>query len=132
MFCSKCGKEIPADSLYCPYCGAKQEIQTQKSEEKPSEETAPEPEFDEADAPEERPEDHTTYLFAVLSLVFGALGGLLGVLFGVLTLLRKPNNQEKAMAIVGIACFILWLIGLAIYLALILLGVIPLPETKLV
>ena len=27
MFCTKCGKEISDDSLYCKYCGEKQDIQ---------------------------------------------------------------------------------------------------------
>lgn len=25
MYCNKCGKELPKESLYCPYCGGKQE-----------------------------------------------------------------------------------------------------------
>jgi len=27
MFCRKCGKEIPNDSIYCPHCGEKSEAQ---------------------------------------------------------------------------------------------------------
>lgn len=45
MFCNQCGKEIPDDTTFCPYCGAKQEsIETAQAAAQPVEPVQPMPE----------------------------------------------------------------------------------------
>ena len=45
MFCNQCGKEIPDDTMFCPYCGAKQEsIETAPTAAQPVEPVQPMPE----------------------------------------------------------------------------------------
>ena len=34
MYCYHCGKEIPDDSIYCPYCGSEQKHGGTEQEEK--------------------------------------------------------------------------------------------------
>jgi hypothetical protein len=125
MFCKKCGKRIPDDATYCPYCGEKVDpvIDEGTSNENPyMNQTGETP-----SSPETK-----TRVFAILSLVFGALGGLLGLIFGILGLTRHPNNQEKAMCIVGISLWVCWVIYFVVYVELVLSGKIQDPYKLLV
>lgn len=75
-FCIKCGKEIQDDSVFCPFCGSKQESENQKetvnqepieNQKQKTEETAQKKEKDEVS-----PKSRTITL--VLALIVGFLG----------------------------------------------------------
>ncbi len=141
--CKNCGSNIPSDSSYCPKCGFKvedaislndyasndpyhsaneeeiveaervgveeEERETKKETEK---ENAPSPSLDNGGL------DH---VFAILSLVFGALGGLLSIAFGVLVLTSKTASKEdKKKAYIGLglctAWFVLFFVLIAVFL----------------
>src|SRR5574344_1669366 len=129
MFCPHCGKEIPSDSRYCPYCGEKvPPLEGEVHEEKkPEEDFREEQSFNSSADHPLYVNDQTTHTFAVLSLVFGALGGLLGPIFAILVLSRKPSNQDKAMAIVSLAVTVFWFILGLVYAVLIAEGKLPNP-----
>jgi DNA-directed RNA polymerase subunit RPC12/RpoP len=186
MFCSHCGKEIPSDSVYCPYCGAKQtlekseekkDIETPKEEDEPtsssfnpddygrsdtptsspnqetsSSRNGPRPEdYLPGGAPEETPHENfqapeseenpetapsfdeearresTTHLLCNLTLIFGVIGTIAAIPLGIIALTRKPNNHDKALAIVGLAVYVLWLAFEIVYLVLIYKGIVPNP-----
>ena len=132
MFCSHCGKKIPSDSQYCPYCGSKVTPETDASANPTEEKKRPE-DYEEQSSysyNNDHPlyvNDQTTHTFAILRLVFGALGGLLGPIFAILVLSRKPSNQDKAMAIVSLSVTLFWFILGIVYAILIAEGKVPNP-----
>jgi hypothetical protein len=126
MYCYHCGKEIPDDSIYCPYCGSEQKHGGTEQEEKTEGFYQEAPEYDHH-AEQMASYAHTTHVFSILALVFGAIGGLIGPIFGIISLTRHPSNQDKAMDIVGISCYVLWMIFAVVYAILIVEGVVPNP-----
>jgi len=139
MYCYHCGKEIPDDSIYCPYCGSEQKKTEAPHEDKSQgfyQETPHDDKnegfYQETPGNDQHAEQmlayaHTTHVFSILALVFGAIGGLIGPIFGIISLTRHPNNQDKAMDIVGISCYVLWVIFAVVYAILIVEGVVPNP-----
>src|SRR5574344_41082 len=99
MYCYHCGKEIPDDSVYCPYCGSEQK-KTETPHEEKSEGFYQETPENDQHAEQMLAYAHTTHVFSILALVFGAIGGLIGPIFGIISLTRHPSNQDKAMDIV--------------------------------
>jgi hypothetical protein len=116
MYCRHCGKEIPSDSTYCPYCGSRQDEMRDDS-------------YQSASAYSQRPLGDKSHTFALLSLIFGALGGLLGLVFGLLGLTSSPNKSDKVMDIVGISLWVGWMVFAIVYFALVAEGKIPSPYT---
>ena len=95
MYCNKCGKEIPDESVFCPECGAKVEKLPP-----PAVGTCP---------PAEEVSSGMNIGIIVASLFVPLVGIVMGIIY-----MRDPNPKKKAAGNtwlwVGIWSFIFWLI----------------------
>ena len=84
-YCSHCGAEVKDEAVVCVHCGCS--LETEKEE---------------------------SSVFAILAIVFGALGGWLGLVFGVIGLATYKNPSNKTKCKIGIALWAVWLVILVI------------------
>jgi len=96
-YCSKCGKELNDETEYCPYCGAEQYAAVSR----PSEETA----------------QNESSTLGVLSIVFGALGGLLGLVLSIIGLSTYKNETNRTYCKIGLGLCCMWVFILVIVFA---------------
>ena len=52
--------------------------------------------------------------FAIAALIFGLLGGWLGLLFGIIGLCKYKESGNRAMCVVGIVAWIVWVVILIV------------------
>lgn len=95
-YCSKCGSEINDEAVVCPKCGCETELGRQNRLPKS--------------------DSNGAKICGILSIFFGAFGGVLGILFGVICLAIDKEKKYKNLAIVGIGLSVIVII-LAIYLS---------------
>ena len=55
--------------------------------------------------------------FAVLSLIFGLLGGWLGLLFGIIGLCKYKETGNRTMCVIGIIAWVIWVVVLIVIYA---------------
>ena len=123
MKCSCCGKEILQSDRLCSHCGQNNEYYVEPVVTNP----VVQPRNNEYYNPNRHTNNtnNTTYVyvqqkaqvntepnctFAVLSLVFGLLGGWLGLVFGIIGLTKYHHSGKKSMCIIGIVAWAAWLI----------------------
>lgn len=117
-FCNKCGKEIPVNSEFCPYCGTSQpKIQTDKNEAK-SEPVEAEPSKQSVQNNIEQPtpvENSQTgnnthigigWLCAAVSL-FVPIVGVAGIILGALAL-GKSEKKTAAIVLIVFSCLFMY------------------------
>ena len=95
--CPFCASMMNVNCNYCPGCGSPMNIhEIQENSSRESNST--------------NPNDNI-----VLSLVFGALGGLLGLVFGFYGLFNKRSGKNtKILCWIGITLFFLWIVALVV------------------
>lgn len=95
MFCTKCGKAIPDDSVFCPECG------TSLAEKKASHAIEP-------------ASEGVSNGMKIGMIVGSIFIPLLGIIMGVLYMKDKDPAKQKAGKVwlwVGIVAGVVWLIG---------------------
>ncbi len=138
--CKNCGTIVPDDSKYCYKCGASSfveeddvslsdygasdpyhSVSNENEDSSPKEEDANQVTTEEnnQNCSSSVTSDNSSYhTFAILSVVFGALGGLLGLIFGIIVLSGTKDKADRKKAIIGIALFSMWMIVTLIITAL--------------
>ncbi len=131
--CKNCGAIVPDDSNYCYQCGGTsfgEEDEVSLSDYGASDpyhsvpsgndDTSIKPEKVEKTEDDQKIEttisndglrsssDSIYHTLAILSIVFGALGGLLGLILGIVTLSCTKNRDDRKKAIIGISLFAMW------------------------
>ena len=122
MKCPCCGREIQSNERMCSYCGQNNESYVEPVVHTP----VVQPRNNEYYNPNRRSTttNNTTYVyvqptqtvdepnctFAVLSLIFGLLGGWLGLMFGIIGLTKYKHEGKRAMCIIGIIAWAFWLV----------------------
>lgn len=91
-YCTNCGNELKDEAVICPKCG------TQVGEIKKAEN-------EDSKAPK---------VLGILSVVFGALGGIAGLVLGIIGLCIDKKKKYRVLNIVGICLFALWVVIAAI------------------
>ncbi len=147
--CKKCGATISDDSLYCYKCGAPVEesgpsindyagndvYHSASVEPEPVEPESVGVEDEEGRIEPNKSEERNVSsaptrsgggydsVFAILCIVFGALGGLLSIVFGVLVL-TSPNakDEDKTKAYIGLGLCAFWFVLLFILLIILFLN----------
>jgi hypothetical protein len=54
--------------------------------------------------------DNVSSVYAILALIFGALGGWLGLLFGIIGLKNYTDTNKRTMCYIGIGLWAVWMI----------------------
>jgi hypothetical protein len=98
-YCSTCGSQINDECLICPTCGCSTELGKQK--------------FNTQKQPQQK-DSTAAMVCGILAVIFGALGGWLGVLFGILNLALDKTKKYRALGVIGIVLFAIWLVILII------------------
>lgn len=114
MFCPKCGKEIPDDVTYCPYCGSK--VKETTSSDDPY--ADPKPIYVQpAVQPAGQTDNSTYHVLSILALVFSILGGWLGFVFALIGLINDKKKEDRVLCwvamglcLVWIALYIVWIV----------------------
>ncbi len=117
-YCSDCGAEIQNDAKFCGVCGTKVEADNQDPFATPQAQTTTQDPFATNNTQEAHNTNYTTQqnnkqeskTYAILSLIFGALGGWLGLLFGILGLSQYKNQSNRTMCILGIVFWAIWFV----------------------
>ena len=92
-YCSKCGSELLDEAVVCPKCGCETEYGVSQKEKAKQIE-----------------DNNGAKTFGILSLVFGALGGILGLIFGITCIKKDKTGNYKPMGIIGIVLFAVWVV----------------------
>lgn len=105
--CPFCASMMNVNCKYCPGCGSPMDIhEIQENSSRKSDSTNP----------------NDNIVFGVLSLVFGALGGLLGLVFGFYGISNKKSGKNtKILCWIGITLFFLWIVALIVLYIILLL-----------
>lgn len=131
--CKSCGTIVPDDSKYCYKCGGTsfgEEDEVSLSDygasdpyhsvSSESDDTSIKPEKVETTEDDQQSEtkvshdelrsssDSIYHTLAILSIVFGALGGLLGLILGIVVLSCTKDHGDRKKAIIGISLFVMW------------------------
>ena len=112
MFCKKCGKEISENSRFCPYCGEENEVLAKKEEKQDDPAATYRAMYNDDNEYrpiQKAPAQQESKVIPILSLIFGLLGGWLGLLFGIIGLTKCKEKGNKAMCIIGIVAWAVWL-----------------------
>lgn len=140
--CKNCGAKVPSDSKYCSKCGnslieedkkislddyasndpyhsasSKEEVEVERidNDDEYFENAAPK-----ESSPQKKGYDHT---FAILALVFGALGGLLSIVFGILVLTSpSASKSDKKKVYIGFGLCAAWYVLYFVLIFLMLLS----------
>ena len=96
-YCSRCGAQINDNSKFCPNCGAETEYSLRQKNTVPTNSNAK--------------------VFGILSLIFGAMGGILGLIFGIICIKKDRTGRYKVMGILGIVFTGIWLFILGMIIA---------------
>lgn len=97
--CVHCGAEIRDDATMCPHCGCLVET---------------------AEAPAASANDGNKYkALAILSTVFGVLGGFLGLVLGIIGFAIDKSKKNDVFYWIGAGGFLVWL-GLFVFLQVVL------------
>lgn len=92
MFCTNCGSEIDANTNVCPKCGSQQQKEVKKS---------------------------PSAAIAVLSVVFGVLGGWLGLVFSIIGLkMYEKGTGCRTACYVGLCIWLIEFIATITFIAL--------------
>ncbi|MBR2507040.1 MAG: hypothetical protein IKB70_09130 [Bacilli bacterium] len=91
-YCSTCGSQINDECLICPTCGCSTELGKEKLTATTTKKSS------------------AALVCGILAVVFGALGGWLGVLFGILNLVLDKTKKYRALGIIGIVLFAVWIV----------------------
>lgn len=123
MYCIHCGKEVPPNATYCPFCGEKVNEADESKEHVRAEWV------NDDEAPKAHVSSDNVHLFSVLALCLSVLIPDLSLVFAIIALCSHPKNADKGMAISAIVIYGLYLILVTIYCVAILDGKIPLSAT---
>lgn len=125
MFCLKCGKQIPEDSVFCPFCGAKQDAAAQGAAAADAQGSADAARGAQAAAPAQpgveyaRPVNQSPirkaqynllcilgFVISLISLVFNYFGlvGLGGIIVSVigLVLCNRRKENGRILGVLGV------------------------------
>ncbi len=131
--CNNCGAKVTDDSLYCQKCGSKIEetisvndytsndpyhsvneeeaVEAERVGVEENDGSIKKDEESKSDAAFSASSGNVDHVFAILSLVFGALGGLLSIVFGVLTLTSPTaSKDDKKKAYIGLGLCACWFV----------------------
>lgn len=97
-YCSTCGSQINDECLICPTCGCSTELGKEKNLQQP----------------QQQKDSTAAMVCGILAVIFGALGGWLGALFGILNLALDKTKKYRALGIIGIVLFAVWIVILVI------------------
>ena len=111
MYCKHCGKEV-GNAAWCPYCGAKQEAESQNASYTKSESQNAWGDQVNLSAPAPR-----TNGFAVAGLILAFFSPLLGIIFSIIGMTKvNEYGSGKGMAVAGIIISVLnFILSIVIY-----------------
>jgi predicted amidophosphoribosyltransferase len=119
MFCPKCGKEIPDNVTFCPYCGAK--VNSADGTTSSSESYAdPKPIYVQPNVQPASDASSTYHVLSILALVFSILGGWIGLIFAIIGLANAKNKEDRTLCWVSLGIFAAWVIA---YIVIIVVAV---------
>lgn len=104
MYCSYCGKKVNENQKHCVYCGTENEHYVENK----NEEVITNTELQKNTVQENK--DNVSSVYAILALIFGALGGWLGLLFGIIGLKNYTDTNKRTMCYIGIGLWAVWMI----------------------
>ena len=123
MFCNKCGKEIPDDSIFCPFCGestGKSEKPTPRAEDEVVKEVEKEVPMVKEEIKEAPVEKVVTKVplgvnisIILAPVIFSYLGSLFSIIMGIIYMRDQNPHKKKVGKIwlgVGIGAAIIWTI----------------------
>lgn len=132
MKCTNCGADLSYNEKICSNCGENndsymppaphyEQVESGDSRQNYSEE--PQDPYIATESQQHNTnvnqmvKSEESWLYAILALIFGALGGWLGLLFGIIGLIRYKELNEsgkRVMCGIGIGLWVFWIIILAI------------------
>ena len=121
MRCSNCGSEVAQSEKICGNCGENNAYYVQPYQPPPQQPYQPQgqPYGQQYAQPQTQTKESKAY--AILALIFGALGGWLGLLFGIIGLVKYKgdiHSSERVMCWIGIGLWIFWFVANIVLLAL--------------